>query len=706
MFTFGTQYLRGATPAKEDWKRDLENIKKHGFNTIRAWLVWNTIEPREGEINEKYLTDFLNIAEDNELQVGLLFHLHASPYWMIKKYSKYFYVDERNLPFEPAVRANTPSGGWPGLCFDNEEVREMEKSLIERVIGVTKGQKSVAFYEPMNEPHSWINNVGQRIKFFCYCPATTKKFQIWLQKKYTTIENLNKAWGYFFGSFDEVRPPRWMTSYTDYTDFRMFMMDNIAEEISFRTDVIRACDNKPVLAHSWGGGSATCALLGASAFDDWKNAKIFDKWGYSAFPTTKHDAVSLGLGCDATRSAANGKEFWQSELTAGLNGTGLDRKGRVDDNTFYNFSLESIRHGAKGLLYWAYRKERYGQEYGGFALTGNNGENTNLTDCVDKLGKILKENTDIFENNVVKDSEVALIFSPRSFLADWCSNWKLHNKFSVDSLSGYYKMFWEENIPVDIIHEEEFDGDLNKYKVVIAPTAYAISNKIAEKIKKYIENGGMFVSDACFGGFDENFNLPYRVPAFGFDKVFGVEEDDFKNSKNVVLKGKKGKFLLRENKLLQTYKNVTAETLYTYMDGSPAIVKNKYGKGEGILSGVNLGFAYSPKVLVSDDVHNKDAANISPDAKKILLDLIKDRNITSNACSIDGIKFSILSANNESDAILILINSTEKRKKGKISLGNTYAEVKSFLNGQFKINKDKLLFEIGANESAVIRLVK
>ena len=79
MFTFGTQYLRGATPDKEQWKRDFENMKRHGFNTIRAWLVWNTIEQREGEINEKYITDFLKLAEDFELDVGLLFHLHACP---------------------------------------------------------------------------------------------------------------------------------------------------------------------------------------------------------------------------------------------------------------------------------------------------------------------------------------------------------------------------------------------------------------------------------------------------------------------------------------------------------------------------------------------------------------------------------------------------------------------------------------------------
>ena len=110
-----------------------------------------------------------------------------------------------------------------------------------------------------------------------------------------------------------------------------------------------------MIAHAWGGGAITCSQLGGMAFDDWKNASVFDKWGFSAFPQKAEDCSALALGCNATRCAANGKEVWQSELTAGINGTGLSQNGRIDDNTFYKFSLESIRHGAKGLLYWQYR---------------------------------------------------------------------------------------------------------------------------------------------------------------------------------------------------------------------------------------------------------------------------------------------------------------------------------------------------------------
>ena len=84
---------------------------------------------------------------------------------------------------------------------------------------------------------------------------------------------------------------------------------------------------------------------------------------------------------------------------------------------------------------------------------------------------------------------------------------------------------------------------------------------------------------------------------------------------------------------------------------------------------------------------------------------VKDSKLFMNF-SGSGIKFSILSKDKESDAVIIIINSTEKKKRGKIMLGSNFGSIKSFLNGKFKILSNKLSFEIGPNESAVVRLIK
>jgi len=699
MFVFGSQYLRGTTPERDQWLRDMENMKKLGFNTIRGWLVWNTIERREGEIDYDYIRTFLESAAQFDLQVGLLFHLHACPYWAVDKFSKYFYVSEDQLPFEPAVRPNTPSGGWPGLCFDNEEVREMEAGFITAVMEETRKHKNVAFYEPMNEPHQWVDYNKSPAGIFCYCPATMEKFRQWLQKKYGSIEGLNDAWGYAYSDFSQVRPPRWTASYSDYIDFRLFTMDNVAQEIRFRSDIIRANDDKPVIAHAWGGGAVTCPQLGGMAFDDWKNAEIFDKWGYSAFPNTDKDCCVLGMGCDATRNAAGGKDFWQSELTAGVNGGVLKNNGRISDNTFDKFSLESIRHGAKGLLYWQYRKERIGAELGGFAMTDYDGGPTNLTKKAGQLGQFLAQYGEILEKGSTDPAQVALVFSIRSYLTDWASNNKKGNKYAIDSMTGYYRMFWEENIPVDVIHES-YPGDLSHYKLVILPTAIAIDPTFANKLRSYIENGGTVLSEHSFGLFNETFKMSYQVPGYGFAEVFGAYEDDLLKRSELTVSDGTQSYHITGNRFAETFRDYKSDVLLRYEDDSPAVLRNRFGKGQAILSGINLGLSYSGGQLIGDDFTGEDR-EASATTKKIVLQICREMGINPNICTVEDVKVTVVK--HEAVLLVFLINSAAAPRCGSIQLPAFCSNSETvYGNCRHIVRAQQLEFSLDSDQSAVI----
>ena len=89
MFVFGTQYLRSASPAEDQWEKDMALMKQYGFNTIRVWLVWNALEKEDGVIDTAFIDRLLTCAKKYDLQVGLLFHMHAAPAWAIAKYPQY-----------------------------------------------------------------------------------------------------------------------------------------------------------------------------------------------------------------------------------------------------------------------------------------------------------------------------------------------------------------------------------------------------------------------------------------------------------------------------------------------------------------------------------------------------------------------------------------------------------------------------------------
>lgn len=683
MFVFGTQYLRGFTPARDQWMRDFENMKRMGFNTVRGWLVWNAIELREGEIDHEYLHAFLDAAEQNDIGLGLLFHLHAAPEWLTRKYPEYFYVDIEGKRFEPAMRTNTPSGGWPGLCFDHEPVREIERGFMERVIDSIGARKGIAFWEPMNEPHVWVELEKKPVGFFCFCPATRAKFRAWLMRKYGDLPTLNAAWGRHHNDWDEVRPPTWRMGYTDMADFRSFHIDNVMEEVAYRASVIRAKDKRPVIAHAWGGGAVTCANLGAMAFDDWKNALPVDMWGYSAFPSDNRSGSVLGLGTDATRCAGQGKVVWQSELGAGDVGAGLNRAGRVPAKTVANWTWESIRHGAKGMLYWQYRKEAHGREFGIPAMTDYDGGPTDNSREIERICKAIARNDALFMNARVETAQVALVFSVQSYLVDWCDN--RDSNLSIECMSGYYRMFWERNIPVDIVHEDFTDADrLAAYKLVILPTPWALSANVRAALLAYVERGGTLLSDPYFCPYTPDKQLDTQVPGGGFARVFGAHELDIYDAKRapvtLVLEGER--VALRNGHMWERFRDVQARVLATYADGGAAILANAYGKGSAYLSGVNLGLEYAPRVAISEHLEGRDRTGACETVRDFVLNLAARAGVAPSIDTRDArVQASLLTDDAGDCDLLIAISVAAEDGTVAIRVPDRYTRYESILTG-------------------------
>ena len=72
-----------------------------------------------------------------------------------------------------------------------------------------------------------------------------EKFQLWLKKKYQTIETLNKAWGTVFWSetldnFEQVWLPRRMDNPGIYQDYQRFYSDVALEFFRIQRDVVKA----------------------------------------------------------------------------------------------------------------------------------------------------------------------------------------------------------------------------------------------------------------------------------------------------------------------------------------------------------------------------------------------------------------------------------------------------------------------------------
>jgi beta-galactosidase len=155
----------------------------------------------------------------------------------------------------------------------------------------------------------------------------------------------------------------------------------------------------------------------------------------------------------------------------------------------------------------------------------------------------------------------------------------------------YYRALASMGMAIDIIPA---NADILTYALVVAPTLYVIKPEVADKLIKYVEDGGNLITTFRSGVKDE-FSRIVDMPLPGLLKdVCGVTVDEY----GVVLNGEENRIKLINSKseLMSVWIDIlnpnTAEVLAryeaNYAEGKPAVTCNVFGKGKAVYAGTWL----------------------------------------------------------------------------------------------------------------------
>ncbi len=274
--------LTPLTPAsRAEWRRDLEQIKQLGFNTVRTWVEWAEAEPRRGEYHLENLRLLLDLAQEVGLRVMVQMYADAAPDWVGKAYPYARFVTQSGVAI--------PSQVAPGFCTDNPEIRKLVDDLYVAVARVASRYPSFFGWDLWSEPHiiNWAEIDYVPNAQFCYCRATQARFREWLRRKYGTLAAVNRAWHRQFALWPDVEPPRFSTilSYTDYIDWKAFISDRLAGDLAAR--YAAGGSNHVVTSHAAISSLFTSPHAGEGASDDFRMAERVDFYGVSIYP--KHN---------------------------------------------------------------------------------------------------------------------------------------------------------------------------------------------------------------------------------------------------------------------------------------------------------------------------------------------------------------------------------------------------------------------------------
>jgi beta-galactosidase len=598
--------LSDLTPeAKPQWKKDVDQIKALGFNTIKTWVEWSHCEPEKGKYNFENLRQILEFAQQDGLRVVIQVYAESAPEWLGRAFPDALFEAQNGDRIQPQVA--------PGYCVDNAGVRDAFVKFYQEAAKVAIGYSSFYGWDLWSEPHivqwgspRWIQDAQ-----YCFCPYTQERFRVWLKNKYGSLDDLNKSWYRHFINWEEVEAPKFSTilTYADFMDWKSFIYNKMAGDLKLRYDAVRSVDKTHVATAHASPVSLFSSPYGSGAEDDFLMADQVDYYGLSQYP--KHNQpgdwtpwrfmAGGDFSCSANKK--NGG-YYVGEFQAGYGTVGLNVGDPVTPDDQRIWALSSLATGAKGIFAYAYYPMSSGYESGGYGLVNLDGTQTERAVALGKLARRINANGKTFSESRPVKAQIALLYNPLSQMVGGSRRPNTVDGHS-NSLIGYYRYLTEQNIPVDFIHRRDLEsGDLSQYKLIIVPYALMFNKKAADGLKAFIRNGGYAYSEARFAWNDEHGNTSDVIPGLGMSEVFGVRETKVQTLKEVKIQVPDNsqapmQYLKKDDSLtgslfaesLAPLHN--AKVLATLDDGSAAIVTSTYGKGHTMYVGSFLAMANS-----------------------------------------------------------------------------------------------------------------
>lgn len=587
-FPYGAVYYRRSNPPREDWERDYRTAAEDGMNAFRHWFLWSAIEIAPGEFNWEPYDRQLDLAAANGMKTIIAEMITAAPEWAFRKYAHARYETNEGRKLNSSMGGSCVTGGFPGLCLDNEDVRALAEHFLRELATRYKGHPGLGGYDIWNEIH-----YGQNI---CYCPATQQKFREWLKARYGDLRTLADTWfRHSFAEWEDVTPPYHLGPYPDTLDWLEFRLDNAYRLMRWRAELIRSID--PDCAITAHGTASTFSGAASVCSDDWRGAAEVESFGCT-WGSCRHgdEPWKQFHAFDLVRASSRGKPFWHAETYAGplwMQPQVLNKprdEGRIaspEDIRYWD--LTSFMLGATGMFYLRWRPLLDGPLFGAFGGYGMDGSRTPRSEMVSKVGKwaTAPEQARLWQSRPVK-GEVGIIYAPETELFTYAQQG--NTSFYTQSMQGAYRGFFANNIQADWVHID----DIEQYDLLYLPFPVMLSQKTAERLRAWVAAGGTLVSEGCPAYFGDRGHVGTVQPNYGLDEVFGVRECYVEFTPDILgdLKVNFSGTPVWGGIFMQAYEPTTGCPVGWYADGRVAVVDNVYGRGRTRLIGTMAGAGY------------------------------------------------------------------------------------------------------------------
>ncbi|MFD2330548.1 beta-galactosidase [Cohnella sp. GCM10020058] len=583
---------------EEMLERDLALMCEAGVNTVTLNVFgWSSIQPEPDRYDFARLDAAFDKLEQGGISVVLATPTAAPPAWMAQQDPTVLKVGEDGR----RVAHWSRQAYCPNHPLYRREIRKIARALAERYVG----RGNLALWHINNE---YIVE--------CYCDYCAEAFREWLRHRYGTLERLNEAWQLNQWSlrrtdWAQIAPPLGGMSHTSVSlDYRRFLSDsNLACFLAEKEEIVRVSPHVPVTTNFY-----SLDFLG-QIHHDW--APHLDVVSWDSYPPRKDAAVWAAFQHDYFRGLKRQPFLLMEQATSGVNWKPYNPAKRPGVMRLQSY--QALARGADAIMFFQFRQSRGGVEKFHSALVSHGTEADNriffevrgLGEELRRLGGVAGAGQGTGQGSGRgRAAKVAVLYD---VTLNWLVDWNKGSRDIAyrDAATAYYRPLYEANIPVDVVHPL---SDLGGYAVVVAPMLYMFEEGVPERLRAYVEQGGMLVASYFSGMVDG-----YDVVSYGgylrpIEDVFGIVieendalEPDMSNriawtSEGAAEWGTDSARDYETRKWGEVVRLNGAEALAVYLEdyyaGQPAVTRNRYGSGEAYYVSTEPGDGFIGELLL------------------------------------------------------------------------------------------------------------